>query len=261
MVAVPKKQAWQDHYADGKGFRQVGEVECTLLAAHTPVPDGEGRALDIGCGTGELAVTLASMGYTVDAVDYAESALPRARAEHAEVKGVRWWCRDVEREALPEAAPDGEPGFDLITLRLCIAFISNRTALLRTLGAELRPGGAIVVITPLTETTPAERQNVALDEDEIELLSEGFDSVARFDAEGLAVLVLRGTADEVSVVERGRPVSQAVFGASAVVTDGEGRVLLDAAYVMPRLTGPDDATTLRPWDPSSAPGSRTAPGP
>ncbi|MFH8884445.1 methyltransferase, FxLD system [Streptomyces californicus] len=226
MIAVPKKQAWQDHYAEGKGFRQVGEAERTLLASHTPAPDGGGRALDVGCGTGELAVTLAGMGYTVDAVDYAEAALTRARAEHAEVKGVRWWCRDVEREPLPEAGPDEEPGFDLITLRLCIAFISNRTALLRSLGSRLRAGGAIVVITPLTETTPAERQNIALDEDEMELLSEGFDTVARFDAEGLAVLVLRGSAGRVSVVERGRPVPQAVFGASAVVTDGEGRVLL-----------------------------------
>lgn len=226
MIAVPKKQAWQDHYAEGKGFRQVGEAERTLLASHTPAPDGGGRALDVGCGTGELAVTLAGMGYTVDAVDYAEAALTRARAEHAEVKGVRWWCRDVEREPLPDAGPDEEPGFDLITLRLCIAFISNRTALLRSLGSRLRAGGAIVVITPLTETTPAERQNIALDEDEMELLAEGFDTVARFDAEGLAVLVLRGPAGEVSVVERGRPVPQAVFGASAIVTDGEGQVLL-----------------------------------
>ncbi|MEU5136870.1 methyltransferase, FxLD system [Streptomyces californicus] len=226
MNAVPKKQAWQDHYAEGKGFRQVGEVERSLLAAHTPAPDGGGRALDVGCGTGELAVTLAGMGYTVDAVDYADAALKRARADHAAVKKVRWWCRDVEREPFPEAASDEEPGFDLITLRLCIAFISDRTALLRALGARLRAGGAIIVITPLAETTPAERQSIALDEDEIELLSEGFGKVSRFDAEGLAVLVLRGPAGEVCVVERGRPVPQAVFGTSAVVTDGEGRVLL-----------------------------------
>ncbi|MFG3429514.1 class I SAM-dependent methyltransferase [Streptomyces californicus] len=84
MNAVPKKQAWQDHYAEGKGFRQAGEVERTLLAAHTPAPDGGGRALDVGCGTGELAVTLAGMGYTVDAVDYADAALKRARAKIAD---------------------------------------------------------------------------------------------------------------------------------------------------------------------------------
>lgn len=226
MTAVPRKQAWQDHYAEGKGFRQVGEVERALLAEYTPVPDGGGQALDVGCGTGELAVTLTEMGYTVDAVDYAEEALTRARADHAEVSTVRWWCRDIERDPLPEASGDKEHGFDLITLRLSIAFISSRTAVLRSLGAQLRPGGAIVIITPLAKTTPAERRNIALDEDELDLLAEGFAEVSRFDAEDLAVLVLRAPDGKLSVVERDRPAPQAVFDASAVVTDTEGRVLL-----------------------------------
>ncbi|MBK6044637.1 methyltransferase, FxLD system [Streptomyces sp. MBT55] len=226
MIAVPKKQAWQDHYAEGRGFRQVSEGERALLADHTPVPEGGGRALDVGCGAGELAVTLAGMGYTVDAVDYAEEALIRARSGHAEVGAVRWWCLDIERDPLPEVAGDEEPGFDLITLRLSIAFISSRTAVLRSLGAQLRPGGAIVVITPLARTTSAERRNIALDEDELALVAEGFGEVSRFDAEGLAVLMLRAPDGEVLVVERGRPAPQAVLGASAVVTDTEGRVLL-----------------------------------
>ncbi|MGW6586339.1 class I SAM-dependent methyltransferase [Streptomyces globisporus] len=191
MIAVPRKQAWQDHYAEGKGFRQVGEVERVLLAEHSPVPDGGGRALDVGCGTGELAVTLASMGYTVEAVDYAEEALMRARSDHAGVSAVRWRCLDIERDPLPEDSGEEEPGFDLITLRLSIAFMSNRTAVLRSLSAQLRPGGAIVVITPLAKTTPAERRNIALDEEELALVAEGFEDVSRFDAEGLAVLVLR----------------------------------------------------------------------
>ncbi|MFE9459633.1 methyltransferase, FxLD system [Streptomyces californicus] len=226
MSAVPKKQAWRDHYAEGKGFRRVGEVERALLAEHTPVPDVGGRALDVGCGTGELAVTLAGMGYTVGALDHAKEALVRARSDHPGASTVRWWCLDVEQDPLPE--PDGaeEPGFDLITLRLSIAFISSRTAFLRSLGARLRAGGAIVVITPLAETTPAERRSIALDEDELALLSEGFGEVSRFDAEGLAVLVLRAPDAEVSVLEHGRPTPQAVFGVSAVVTDREGRVLL-----------------------------------
>lgn len=226
MIAVPKKQAWQDHYAEGKGFRQVSEAERALLAEHTPVPEGGGRARDVGCGAGELVVTLAAMGYAVDAVDYAEEALIRARSDHAEVGAVRWWCLDIERDPLPDASGDEETGFDLITLRLSIAFISSRTAVLRSLGAQLRPGGAIVIITPLAKTTPAEQRNIALDEDDLDLVAEGFGEVSRFDAEGLAVLVLRAPDGEVLVVERGRLAPQAVFGASAVVTDTEGSVLL-----------------------------------
>lgn len=38
MVAVPEKQVWRDHYAEGRGFRPVGTVERALLAEHTPCP-------------------------------------------------------------------------------------------------------------------------------------------------------------------------------------------------------------------------------
>ncbi|MFJ8762071.1 NUDIX domain-containing protein [Streptomyces cyaneofuscatus] len=226
MIAVPEKQAWQDHYAEGRGFRPVGAVERALLAEHTPVPDGGGRALDVGCGTGELAVTLAGMGYAVDAVDYAEEALTRARAEYAEVPGVRWECLDIEHDPLPGPPAGEEAGYDLVVLRLSIAFIPARTAALRRLGARLRAGGAVVVITPLAETTPAERRSIALDENELGALTDGFGDVKQFDAEGLAVLVLRGPADEFSAQEKGRPEPQAVFGAAVVVTDMFGRVLL-----------------------------------
>ncbi|MFD7501344.1 hypothetical protein [Streptomyces sp. NPDC059850] len=60
------------------------------------------------------------------------------------------------------------------------------------LGHRLREGGAIVVITPLVATTPEERRGVALDETQVGLLGAGWKRVERFDAQGLAVLILRG---------------------------------------------------------------------
>ncbi|MFD6532812.1 hypothetical protein [Streptomyces sp. NPDC060184] len=53
-------------------------------------------------------------------------------------------------------------------------------------------GGAVVVITPVADAaTPGERRPIALDEDELGLLADGFEETARFDAAGLAFLVLR----------------------------------------------------------------------
>lgn len=74
------------HYTDGRGFRTLGDEEKALLAEHVPAPE-DGRALEACCGTGKLAVFLNTMGYTVDAVDFAEGALGRARSEHAETDG------------------------------------------------------------------------------------------------------------------------------------------------------------------------------
>ncbi|MEU7028912.1 methyltransferase, FxLD system [Streptomyces sp. NPDC046275] len=218
------RDEWEQHFRDGKNFRQLGDRERELLAEHTPVPDGGGRALDVGCGTGELAVYLASLGYTVDAIDFADSALARAREEHGDVEGVRWLRLDIERD---DPAPLHEEGYDLITLRLVYAFVQDRGRVVHGLGARLRDGGALVVITPVAENTPEERRGIALDEDEIAVLAAGWKTVERLDADGLAVLVLRGPCHaDTRAVEKQPTTGHALTGALAVVTDDAGRVLL-----------------------------------
>ncbi|MEY9840496.1 methyltransferase, FxLD system [Streptacidiphilus sp. EB103A] len=209
---------WSQRYTDGLGFRPLGQEEMNLLAAHAPVPDN-GRALDVCCGTGELAAFLAKLGYQVDAADYAEGALARARAQH---DAVRWMCLDIEHDDPAELHPE----YDLITMRLGIAFINDRTRVVRGLADRLREGGALVLITPVVANTPAERHHIALNDQEIQLLMEGFGQTDRFEAEGLAVLVLRGPSGSFTTAEKLRPQPQAVFGAAVVVTDDAGRVLL-----------------------------------
>ncbi|MEW2403591.1 class I SAM-dependent methyltransferase [Streptomyces sp. NPDC046862] len=171
-----------------RGFRPLGDEEKELLAEQVPAHPGGGRALDACCGTGDLAVFLASLGYAVDGADFAEGALTRARSENADTDGVRWLCLDVEHDDLGHLDEDG---YDLITKRLAVAFIRHRCSTLRRLASRLRTGGALVIITPLAENTPAERRHIALDEDELGVLCEAFESAERFDAAGLAVLVLR----------------------------------------------------------------------
>ncbi|MFD3470661.1 methyltransferase, FxLD system [Streptomyces sp. NPDC058682] len=238
------RDEWEQHYGEGKGWRRLGEREQQLLAEHAPVPEGAGRALDVGCGTGELAAHLAGVGYTVDAVDLAGSAIARAREEHAGIEGVRWLQLDIERD---DPAPLHEAGYDLITLRLVYPFVGDRGRIVHGLGERLRDGGALVVITPVVENTPEERRGIALDEDEITLLGAGWATVERLDADGLAFLVLRGPCHlDTRAVEKRPTTGHSLTGALAVVTDAAGRVLLGRSrrgmLELPggKTTGPED---------------------
>ncbi|WP_327669451.1 MULTISPECIES: methyltransferase domain-containing protein [unclassified Streptomyces] len=179
------QEEWNRGYADGRRYRSLGDAERFLLTGQVPAPSA-GRALDVGCGVGELAAYLTSLGYTTDAADWSDHALADGAAHHPDV--ARWLRLDIEHD---DWAQLHESGYDLITLRLVAAFLEDRPRVLRDLGNRLRPGGALVVITPLAAQTPAERRGTALDEDELGELHAGWPHAERTDADGLAFLVLR----------------------------------------------------------------------
>jgi 2-polyprenyl-3-methyl-5-hydroxy-6-metoxy-1,4-benzoquinol methylase len=171
---------WNRGYAEGRRYRSLGDAERSLLAGQVPAPSA-GRALDVGCGVGELASFLTSLGYIADAADWSDHALADGAANHPEV--TRWLRLDIEHDDWGQLH---ESGYDLITLRLVAAFLEERTRVLRDLGQRLRPGGALIVITPLAAETPAERRGTAFDEDELSELHAGWPHVERTDADGLA---------------------------------------------------------------------------
>ncbi|MFF4344931.1 methyltransferase, FxLD system [Kitasatospora sp. NPDC001540] len=216
---------WNQSYTDGIAFSALRPQEVAALAEHAPAPEGGGRALDVGCGLGDLAAHLAASGYAVDALDLSAAALERARAAHPEA-AVRWLEADVEDADLQQLL--GDDPYLVITVRLSVAFLADRTTTLHRLGRLLAPGGTLLITTPLAATTPAGHRRIALDEDEIAALTSGWEDVRRLDAGDLAVLVLRGPCRDTVATERSAPATGnvAVAGALAVVTDDRGRVLL-----------------------------------
>jgi SAM-dependent methyltransferase len=109
------------------------------VAPHLP----PGRALDVGCGAGRDAVFLASLGWSVVAVDVLPDAIERGRdlaARYLDAPGrIEWSVADVRR-----APPSGT--FDLVTM---FAFLHR--PLLRAVPGLLPPGGSLVLETFTTE--------------------------------------------------------------------------------------------------------------
>ena len=99
-----------------------------------------GRALDVACGRGTVAVWLALRGFTVDAVDAAPAGLAlgaRTAAGHGVT--VRWVEADLSA-GLPVAGP-----YDVV---VCQRF--RDPTLYPALAAALAPGG-LLVVTVLSE--------------------------------------------------------------------------------------------------------------
>jgi 2-polyprenyl-6-hydroxyphenyl methylase/3-demethylubiquinone-9 3-methyltransferase len=108
--------------------------------AGTPL---EGLAiLDIGCGGGILAESLASLGAAVTAIDPASRNIEVARA-HAERRHLTVDYRSTSAEAL---AGDGAR-FDVVLAMEVIEHVRDIRGFLRHAAALVRPGGLLVAAT------------------------------------------------------------------------------------------------------------------
>jgi SAM-dependent methyltransferase len=101
---------------------------------------GAEKILDVGCGTGSLAVRLAARGRTVVGVDPAEASLRIARAKDP---AVTWIHGDVT------AVPDVEADLAVMTGNVAQVFLADDDwdRALRGVHRTLRPGGHFVFET------------------------------------------------------------------------------------------------------------------
>ena len=99
------------------------------------------RALDLGCGTGNHAVTLAGRGFEVTGVDISPNAV-RLAGENAESKGVAERCRFVAADilgGLPEVSGPFRFAHDWEVLHHI--FPEHRERYITTVHDKLEPGG------------------------------------------------------------------------------------------------------------------------
>jgi SAM-dependent methyltransferase len=104
----------------------------------------KGKALDLGCGTGDSSIYLAQHGWEVIAVDFVNRALDRARAKtKAAGVTVQYMQGDVTRL---RSYGIGE-GFPLISDLGCLHGLSDegREAYVREVSAVAAPGARLVL--------------------------------------------------------------------------------------------------------------------
>jgi SAM-dependent methyltransferase len=112
------------------------------LPAYLDIADevGADRVVDIGCGTGSLAVLLAQSGRTVVGVDPAEASLAVARTKSAK---VTWLPGDAT------SVPALDADLAVMTGNVAQVFLTDDdwARALRAIHGALRPGGHLVFET------------------------------------------------------------------------------------------------------------------
>lgn len=132
---------WWDTEGEFRPLHQINPLRLDWIRQHVNVAGA--RVLDIGCGGGILAESLAHAGARVTAIDMAEGPLAVARLHQYE-SGA-----EVDyRKSTAEALAASEPGaFDVVTCLEMLEHVPDPAAVIRSCRELVKPGGHVVFST------------------------------------------------------------------------------------------------------------------
>ena len=132
---------WWDAEGEFRPLHQINPLRLDWIRQHVRL---DGRAvLDIGCGGGILAESMAASKAMVTAIDLAEGPLAVARLHQLE-SGAKVDYRKISAEALAAEAPGR---FDLVTCLEMLEHVPDPAAVVQSCAELVRPGGHVVFST------------------------------------------------------------------------------------------------------------------
>jgi SAM-dependent methyltransferase len=132
-----QKQGWA-HFAP---LEALTIPQAARLVRHAGVRAGQ-RVLDVGCGTGVVAVTAAQRGAHVTGLDLTPQLLDRAR-ENGRIAGVTVEWHEGDAESLPFV----DASFDVVLSQFGHMFAPRPEVALAEMLRVLKPGGTLAFST------------------------------------------------------------------------------------------------------------------
>ncbi|MDQ2696244.1 MAG: bifunctional 2-polyprenyl-6-hydroxyphenol methylase/3-demethylubiquinol 3-O-methyltransferase UbiG [Pseudomonadota bacterium] len=132
---------WWDPDSEFRPLHDINPLRLDYIDRRAPLAGR--RVLDVGCGGGILAESMARRGAQVTGIDMAEAALAVARL-HGLESGVDVEYRQTTAEAL---AAEEQGGFDTVTCLEMLEHVPDPASVVRACALLVRPGGQVFFST------------------------------------------------------------------------------------------------------------------
>lgn len=164
------EEHWDNTFKEGKDFTTLNEVFLDeVLAPHiTEILKSETKtALDVGCGTGDTVLKLMKRGFMVKGIDVSGEAV-RIAKERTSLDDNHILVGNIDDGALNQFV--GET-YNLITMKLVLAFMKDKKSVLCVLAKLLSKNGKLLIITPLIypNVTYEKKRTIGISVNEVEL--------------------------------------------------------------------------------------------
>jgi 2-polyprenyl-6-hydroxyphenyl methylase/3-demethylubiquinone-9 3-methyltransferase len=133
---------WWDPHSEFKPLHDINPLRLDYIEARCGGLAGK-RVIDVGCGGGILAESMAALGARVTGIDMGEAPLSVARL-HGLESGIQV---DYQRLTAEQMAARDPGGFDVVTCMEMLEHVPDPASVIRACAQLVKPGGTVFFST------------------------------------------------------------------------------------------------------------------
>ncbi len=133
---------WWDMESEFRPLHQINPLRLDWINKLCPLANK--RVLDVGCGGGILADSMARQGADVLGIDLATKSLKVAQLHALEAQTPNVTYREISAEALASEEPGG---FDVVTCMEMLEHVPDPASIVQACAALVKPGGWVFFST------------------------------------------------------------------------------------------------------------------